>query len=249
MAQGRSRGSVLRHDGRGKGKSMAVESMAFSFHRGLRRLFLLSLLVVLASLFIYGCRDLQKELIDTMEAGNLEGVKSIIERNPGLVSANSDGRGGNTLFLAVSLGKEDMVEYLLSKGANVNGRNVEGLRPLHVAALKNRTRIAGILLSKGAAVNAQDNDGETPLHYAVGNDSRDMADLLLAHGASATTPDAGGRSPIFYARSIIMASILITGGADPGIKDYRGNTPSQWAAAEGHPDVSRYLALREKIKP
>ncbi len=205
-------------------------------------------LVLCISIPLNGCRDVQKELVDYIEAGNLDGVRSIIDPNPGLVSANTDGQGGNTLFVATASGKGEIVEYLISKGADVNGRNINGLRPLHIAALKSRTRIAGILIGKGADVNIQDNEGKTPLHDAVLTDRREMIELLISKGAGLTILDAGGRTPLFYSRTIITASILITAGSNPKIKDYKGMSSSQWAATQGYPDVARFLTLQERMK-
>ena len=59
-------------------------------------------------------------------------------------------------MIAVSSGHEEVVQLLLSHGANVNHVNEIGVSSLHYAASKNRLRIASLLLNAGALVNAVD---------------------------------------------------------------------------------------------
>jgi ankyrin repeat protein len=227
---------------------MAFQGERSGMH-GKRALIIISFLLLLfyPCLCIQGC-GLQRELKDDIASGNLAGLKMLIDRNPGLIAANCDNRGGNPLFLATSLGKKEVVEYLITRKTNVNGLNVDGCRPLHSAARNDRVDIAGILIEKGAAVNITDNSGRTPLHYAVEKDCRGMVELLLSKGADPEAIDRQGRSPLFSSRSIIIASILMTAGAQPDARDYEGRSPSHYAAEQGFPDAARFLAFHEHIK-
>ena len=56
-------------------------------------------------------------------------------------------------------GKADIVELLLSKGANVMARNAGGLTPLHAAAYSGSVPIATLLLEKGAVLDDAANKG------------------------------------------------------------------------------------------
>lgn len=76
-----------------------------------------------------------------------------------------------------------MVEYLCSKGADVN----KGLRSssLHYAAWFGRTFIAKILLEYGADPNFRDEAGKTPLDKArekIGNENHEIFALLESPG-------------------------------------------------------------------
>lgn len=95
-------------------------------------------------------------------------------------------------LLLIYSGQKDMVEYLISRGANVSLGYKDGMTPLHCAILKgilNKNKImrkslnqsdcnaflgdveiANVLIENCAPVNWQTKaDGRTPLHLAVMN--------------------------------------------------------------------------------
>jgi len=96
----------------------------------------------------------------------------------------SKGRGGCTaLQAAVSVGQVDMVEHLLSKGADVNAPAavVNGVTALQAAAIKGYLRIAQILLEHGADIDAKAGigNGRTAIEGAAEFGRIDMVKLLL----------------------------------------------------------------------
>lgn len=95
----------------------------------------------------------------------------------------------------------EMVNLLLSKGADVQLQNKFGQTALHIAATRNAATVRAVL-EKHPLVNAQDIDGETPLHRAaLSLEYKAIAEILVEHGAKADIKDRRGRTPLDVASS------------------------------------------------
>ena len=62
---------------------------------------------------------------------------------------------------------KDLAELLISRGADVNAEQEEGMTPLHIAARNGNAGIIAVLISKGAAIEKKDRSGHTSLYYSV----------------------------------------------------------------------------------
>ncbi len=71
--------------------------------------------------------------------------------------------GATPLTAAALLGHHRIIGALLTGGAEVNGRNVDGGTALHAAAFLGRIEAAELLLARGADPAARNHRGETPL--------------------------------------------------------------------------------------
>jgi sulfatase modifying factor 1 len=141
-------------------------------------------LVILLSVAV---QALAAPIHDAAVKGDLAKVKALIAKDPKLVSAK-DGNGATPLHFAVAGGQKAVVEYLLSKKADVNARKNDGVTPLHIAASLGRLEIAKIILARGANKKASDSKGRTPLTLAGEKGHVDMIDLLTG---KASTPKLG----------------------------------------------------------
>ncbi len=77
-----------------------------------------------------------------------------------------------------------VIELLLSKGADITARYGNNKTLLHLAAEKGKSALIKLLIDKGLDVNAQDSEGDTPLSLAVDSYSRLAVEILLSYGAS-----------------------------------------------------------------
>uniref|UniRef100_A0A671YG43 Ankyrin repeat domain 52 n=1 Tax=Sparus aurata TaxID=8175 RepID=A0A671YG43_SPAAU len=124
---------------------------------------------------------------------------------------------------------------------------------LMLAALGRHTDCVHILLEKGANADAADKKGFTALHRAAMLGSEDCVSALLEHGASALCRDSQGRTPLHLTASLghteLLRTLLIAAmKADPldSILDYRGCTPTHWAAYHGH-EGCLHILLENKL--
>ena len=125
------------------------------------------------------------EIHQAARDGDLEKVKTLLNSNPDLVFSKDDsppGEGYTPLHRAVESGHTDVVELLLTHGADVNAKAGGESTPLHLAAGYGYKDVAKFLLTNKAEVNAMDNGGNTPLHLAAAGGHKDVAELLLAQG-------------------------------------------------------------------
>jgi len=118
-------------------------------------------------------------------------------------------RVGRDLFWAVCLGTPSQVKRLLAQGADPNTRSTIGVPVLTHAAFHGTRGTMRLLLRAGAEPNAADPDGYTALHAAA----REQ------RGAAAV-------------------KLLLAGGASPGVRNRRGETPADVAAT---PQIKRLL--------
>lgn len=73
------------------------------------------------------------------------------------------------------------LESLLSKGINVNSKNMCGLTPLHIAVITENKDVAELLLLHGANINIPDSSGYSALEVALNTENEEIIDLLLAY--------------------------------------------------------------------
>ncbi|CAL5411120.1 unnamed protein product [Camellia sinensis] len=119
-------------------------------------------------------------------------VKILSAADPSVTGINSaDEEGWAPLQFAASSGNVEIVEILLSSGADVNLKNNGGRIALHYAASKGWLKIAEILLSHGANINLKDKASST------GNS--ELCELLIEEGAEVDAIDKAGQTPLMSA--------------------------------------------------
>ena len=94
------------------------------------------------------------------------------------------------LMKVIRKGKHNMIELLISDGADVNYREERWKdTPLHACATYDRPKCAKILLYRGAQIDARNIFGSTPMDNAIKCQRSSMITTLLRGGAMVTLPD------------------------------------------------------------
>jgi ankyrin repeat protein/glycosyltransferase involved in cell wall biosynthesis/tetratricopeptide (TPR) repeat protein/Leucine-rich repeat (LRR) protein len=135
------------------------------------------------------------------------------------------------LHYAAAQGRQDLVELLLARGADVHIRGARGRTALHHAARSGSEDVARLLLERGAEPGATDEDGETPLAAAAHCERAGVAALLEQHGARA---DLNSAVRLGHARRV---------------REWLDDDPNAWRGARSPQDlladVIDYLIARE----
>lgn len=206
-------------------------------------------------------------LIGAVQSGNLDEVKALLAKgaDPNVkdkyqakYDGDEDGLDRTPLHYAVMYRVRDttpeIVELLITKGANVNAADADGATPLHYALGTNTEttedreiveKIAAIFIAHGANINApHPMTGDTPLHMAVKNGYRKSIQLLIAKGANVNARNKAGQTPLFYAigeNIQDIAELLLEHGADVNIKNTSGKTPLSIAQENNNSDLIKLL--------
>ena len=134
--------------------------------------------------------------------------------------------GGQTALMWASARRHpEMMQLLISKGADVNARSIDrdyqrhvtaegrpknldsgGLTPLLYAARENCMACVDVLLKNKADIDLPDPDGVSPLLVAIMNANWDLAKQLIAAGADVNQWDIFGEAPLFTAIDLRNAS-------------------------------------------
>lgn len=160
------------------------------------------------------------------------------------------GAKGRTVVLAALDNRnfrDDMVSFVIAKGADVTQQDQEGRSAIHRAAAHS-PELLDLIITHGGNINAQTRAGATPLHVATStiidrivsrdfHNARDLnirayAHLLDKADIDINATDINGCTPLHRAvnsNSLKKIQLLLEHGAKVNIKESRGHTPMDMA--------------------
>ena len=170
------------------------------------------------------------------------------------VNITEEDRGATILLIASSIKDyEDVVSFLISRGADINFRGKDGRTPL-IWAAGNSLESTKMLLENGADINAKGNDGmnafiQSTFGILSKKVSTDVMDLLLENGADVNSAliskNAAGWTALHFAAingDTELVEYLILQGANVNHTSDEGSTALSLAKQE------KYEALVSLLK-
>ncbi|MBS2040152.1 ankyrin repeat domain-containing protein [bacterium] len=179
--------------------------------------------------------------------GEREKLRQTLEKFPLWMNAR-DATGWGPLHWATFVGRDDIVRWLLQKGAEVS-RPEDRVHPLHVAAAWGKRESLLELLDAGADLNARDPRGWTPLFWCAFAGKTKLMEALIKRGADVNLRDDHGRTPLHVAAEaghLSTVAALVGSGARLTAKESaQGRNPLHLAAVRGNLAVCECLVYNQ----
>src|SRR3954468_1500915 len=175
--------------------------------------------------------------------GDVKAVKQFLDDGVGVDSQNVFGR--TPLWFAVFADKPEVVKLLISRGANVELRDLEKYAVLFSAARAGKADMIRLLLEQGHAdPNVRCRDDWTPLLAAAEQRNEPVTAMLLDAGADVDAVNSLGASALTIAvahRAATIVDLLLKHHADPNKAEITGHTPLHGAALVGDAKIAATL--------
>lgn len=200
------------------------------------------IILVIVILLFFTVVLLGNDLHNAIQKGDVARVKTLISNNKELIHMKSD-KGLTPLHLAVQNGKLEIVEFLISQGADINAKDSEGNTPLITALAFRKTDTAKFLISKGADVRIRNAQDEPPVILALMHGQSELVEPILDSGQDVNERFRGNFTILLMAAftgNKEVVKLLLDRGADiNGAAEEAGMTVTPMFAAIflGHKDL------------
>lgn len=211
---------------------------------------ILALVVVFTAIYIRYVQSTPAE--QAVKSGSLARLTATIAKHPALINKPDKKNGLTPLHWAVIEDRTNMVEFLLSRGADVRAADRYGWTPLHKAVAFNRVKLAKMLLDNGADPLAfgirYGVIRFAPIHLAAEAGFTDMVKLFLDGGVDINLRTEGqNRVTCLHIASgkgrAEAVELLLKSGADVNARDSDDKTPMFWARRTNQDEIIDMLRI------
>jgi ankyrin repeat protein len=183
-------------------------------------------------------------MIKACEDGSLDIVKVLVDAGAN-INLKSKGEFSPLLY-AVENKRKPIVEYLVSKGVNIDEKNGHlGNTALIKACEFGSLDIAKVLVDAGANINLKSKAGFTPLFYAVQKNHKPVVEYLISKGVNVDEKNGQEGSSALYQASydglLEIVTMLVDAGADVHLKPTHGYSILYAAFQNNHKPIMEYL--------
>lgn len=163
------------------------------------------------------------------------------------LDSQTDSNHDTALTLACAGGHEELVELLISRGAQIEHRDKKGFTPLMLAASSGKVEVCKILMNHNADIEAQsERTKDTALSLACSSGRYEVVELLLEKGANKEHRNVSDYTPLSLAASggyVNIIKLLLSHGAEINSRtgSKLGISPLMLAAMNGHAATVKLL--------
>lgn len=181
-------------------------------------------------------------LVKAAQEDDLESLEALLTDSN--VNTRDENLGTTALEHAVRNGNREMVQVLLSAGADVKSRNSSKETVLMMLGEESTADIVWDLINAGAKVDLKDDEGDTALIEVAMGKNLPVLTALLHAGAKVDDKNDEGQTAIMLAAAndqIANIRALIRAGADMNARDRKGRTALDYAIEEDHEKIIKLL--------
>ncbi len=181
-------------------------------------------------------------LVKAAQEDDVQEVLSLLTKTN--VNLRDKPTGTTALEHAVRNGNREMLQALISAGADVNCLNESKETVLMMLGEESTSDIVWDLIHAGAKVNLKDEDGDTALIEAAMIKNLSVLTALLHAGAKVDERNDEGQTALMVAASenqVKNVKALIAAGADMNGRDKEGKTALNYAKEAGHEKIIKLL--------
>jgi ankyrin repeat protein len=109
-------------------------------------------------------------------------------------------------MIALKSDNNQMAEYLIEQGANLDLKDRNEQSVLHWACLNEKIKLVHLLIRKGADLNIKNKDGKTPLMLSLQQQFFLISEMLIENNADLSVLDVNGTSVWFYLCDFIFST-------------------------------------------
>ncbi len=201
--------------------------------------------------------SLDEQLLQAVKDGNVEEVKSLLDRGADVDAQHSgdpsNEQGCTALYYASCSGSKEIVELLLQRGADPNIQSRRGRNTLSNTIKNNSQDIAQaivqLLIKYGADVTIDQKILHIAAHYA----NAETVELLIEAGANINFYSRFGYGGIYEGTPLYISTkyenvkvieLLLNRGADVNAKDFGGDGPLHCATKSNNVEIIKLLLNR-----
>jgi len=145
---------------------------------------------------------------------------------------------------ASSSSNTEIIQLLLTAGANPNHVGKNGNTPLHQAAYNDQGDVIRLLVASGADIKAKTAQGSTPYSTALSNGKYHALGALLRAGENPNQLGLFGRTRLHQAvmkNNPSLVAVLVRNGANIDARDMNGETPLEIAVGQDKDAIAEIL--------